>query len=111
MEINLKKKKILANTNNLFSWRNDDIKFVDDYGSIILEVTRKANGEELKKQQKKNKKATEPAKAKTECDTFLGKTKNEEKNIYQQMFRDHFVSQTPLYLTNAVVMNLKMIGL
>ena len=101
----------MANTNNLLSWRNDDIKFVDDYGSIILEVTRKAIGEELNKQQKKNKKAKEPAKAKTKWDTFLRKTKNEEKNINEQIFRDHFVSQTLSYLTNVVVMNLKMIRL
>ena len=29
---------------------------------------------------------------------FLNKIKNEEKNIKQQIFRDYFLDQTPLYL-------------
>ena len=32
----------MSNINILFNGRNDAIKFVDDYGSMILEVLRKA---------------------------------------------------------------------
>ena len=46
----------MANINKLFNGRNDAIKFVDDYGSMILEGKRKATGEEPE---------TEPSKAKT----------------------------------------------
>ena len=38
LEINLKDKKTMANINKLFNGRNDAIKFVDDYGSMILEA-------------------------------------------------------------------------
>ena len=61
MEINLKNKKKLIslisfninklnkpNINKLFNRRNDAIKFVDDYGSMILEAKRKAAEEEPK---------------------------------------------------------------
>ena len=41
MEINLKNKKNLTNINKLFNGRNDATKFVDDYGSTILEAKRK----------------------------------------------------------------------
>ena len=37
-----KQKKTLANINKLFKGRNDAIKFVDDYGSIILKAKRNA---------------------------------------------------------------------
>ena len=36
------KEKTLANINLLFNGRNDAIKFVEDYGSMILEAKRKA---------------------------------------------------------------------
>ena len=48
MEINLKnkkkkkKKKTLAKVNTIFIGRNDAIKFVNDYDSMILEAKRKA---------------------------------------------------------------------
>ena len=38
LEINLKEQKTMANINKLFNGRNDAIKFVDDYGSMILEA-------------------------------------------------------------------------
>ena len=48
MGINLKNKKIsLANINMVFKGRNEAIKFVDDYASMILEAKRKADEEEL----------------------------------------------------------------
>ena len=46
----------MANINKLFNGRNDAIKFVDDYGPMILEAKRKAAEEEPK---------PEPTKAKT----------------------------------------------
>ena len=46
----------MANINELFDGRNDAVKFVDDYGSMILKAKRKAAEEELK---------PEPTKAKT----------------------------------------------
>ena len=39
-----KDKKALANINKLFNGRNDAIKFVDDYCSMILAAKRKAAG-------------------------------------------------------------------
>ena len=49
MEINLKnKKKTLVNINKLFNGKNDAIKFVDYYVSMILEAKRKAAEEEPK---------------------------------------------------------------
>ena len=69
MEINLKNKKVLANISKLFNGRNDAIKFVDDYGSMILQTKRKAAEEETEPE-------PEPSKAKT-------KTKKWLKNIYK----------------------------
>ena len=59
MEINLQsqKKRTLANINKLFNKRNDVNKFVDDYGSMILEASREA-AEEVPE--------PEPSKVKTE---------------------------------------------
>ena len=37
-----KTKKTLPNVNILFNGKNDAIKFVEDYGSMILESKRKA---------------------------------------------------------------------
>ena len=38
----LNKKKTLSNINVLFNARNNAIKFIDDYGSMILEAKRLA---------------------------------------------------------------------
>ena len=38
----LNKKKALSNINVLFNARNNAIKFIDDYGSMILEAKRLA---------------------------------------------------------------------
>ena len=38
----LNKKKILANINILFNARNNAIKFIEDYGSMILEAKKLA---------------------------------------------------------------------
>ena len=57
MEINLKNKnsKTLANIDKLFNGRNDAIKFLDDYGSMILEATKKAVKEPTKTKTKRKK--------------------------------------------------------
>ena len=39
----LNKKKPLANINVLFNARNDAVKFIEDYSSMILEAKRLAN--------------------------------------------------------------------
>ena len=36
-------KKTLSNINRLFNGRNDSIKFVEDYGSMILEAKKSNN--------------------------------------------------------------------
>ena len=36
------KRETLSNINILLNWRNDAIKFVEDYGSVILDIKRKA---------------------------------------------------------------------
>ena len=83
MEINLNNsnnKKTLVNINTLFNRRNNAIKFGDDYGSMILEAKRK----ELNHQKQK-------------LDTkifirigwrFINETKNDDKNINEQIFKD-----------------------
>ena len=45
----LNKKKTLANINMLYNARNDAIKFIEDYGPMILEA--KKNWQENKKEQ------------------------------------------------------------
>ena len=56
-----KKKKPLANINKLFHEENDAIKFVDDYGSMILETKKKAVEEELEPEP--SKAGTKPKKS------------------------------------------------
>ena len=92
----------MANINELFNRRNDAIKFVDDYGSMILEAKIK-DGEEPKTTEQEQEateptKATELTKAKSKLEKFLNKTKSEEKTINEQIFRDFFY-ETPSYLT------------
>ena len=54
--INLKSEKALANINNFFNWRNNAIKFVDDYWSMTLEAEKRAaEGEESKSEQEPSK--------------------------------------------------------
>ena len=90
MKINLKnKKKTLTNINKLFKGGNDAIKFVDDYGSMILEAKKKSAEEEPE---------PGPSKAKTKrkksplelCEEFINGIKNDEKNINEQIFKDYF---------------------
>ena len=71
-----------------FNGRNDAIKFVDDYGSVILEAKRKGAEEEPE---------PEPSKVKTKCkrsplkrEEFINKIKNDEKSINEQIFKEYF---------------------
>ena len=95
MEINLKKTtKSLVNINKVFYRRNDAIKFVDDYSSMILEAKRKAAKEEPE---------TKPSKAKTKSplelrEEFINEIKNDEKHINDQIFKKIFFYHTPLFL-------------
>ena len=78
----------MANINKLFNGRNDAIKFVDDYGLMILEAKRKAAEEEPK---------PEPTKAKTKRKKspfelhkkFINEIKNDEKDINEQIFKEY----------------------
>ena len=74
MEINLKDKKKRTNFNKLSNRRNDDIKFVDDYGSMILEANWKATEEEPKPEQT----------WKTE-----NEIKNDEKSLNEKKFKEY----------------------
>ena len=84
-----KQKKKLANINKLFKGRNNAIKFVDDYGSMILEARKKSAEEEPE---------PGPSKAKTKrkksplelCEEFINGIKNDEKNINEQIFKYYF---------------------
>ena len=103
-----KQKKILANINELFNEINNVIKFVDDYCSLVLETKRMAGGEEPAT---KPEVATEPIKVRTKSkisliklrEEFLNKTKNEEKSMQEQIFRDYF------FLSNSIIFNKRFI--
>ena len=43
---NAEQRKTLANINMLYNARNDAIKFIEDYGSVILEAKKIARGQE-----------------------------------------------------------------
>ena len=50
MDLNLKiKKNTLANINKLLNGRNDAIRFLDDFGSMILEAKRKVAEEKVER--------------------------------------------------------------
>ena len=81
MKINLKnEKKTLANIDKGFNGRNDGIKFVDGYVSIILEAKRKKAEEEPKPESSKAK--TKRKKSPLELHKeFISETKNDENFI------------------------------
>ena len=94
MEINLKnKKKALANINKLFNGRIDGIKFVDDYGPMILEnqKKKKAAEEEPKPEAAKTKTKTKREKSSFELhEKFINQIKSDKKNINEQLFKEYF---------------------
>ena len=77
----------------LFNGRNQAIKFIEDYGSMILEAKRKAVGEE-------------PVIIKLN-EEFLNEIENEEKNIYQQIFKEYFKYHSPLFLVKDLHKNIQ----
>ena len=81
MKINLKyEKKTLANINKRFKGRIDAIKFVDDYGSIILEAKRKEAEEEPKPEPSKGKSKHKKSPLDLHKE-FTSETKNDENSI------------------------------
>ena len=82
-----KQKNTLANINKLFDGRNDTIKFVDDYNSMILEAKRKAAEEQLELEpwNAKTKHKKSPLEFQRE---FYNETENDEKNINEQIFKE-----------------------
>ena len=79
----------MANINRLFIGRNDAIKFVDDYGLMILEAISKAVEEEPKPEPTKSK--TKHKKSPLELhEKFINEIKNDEKNINEQIFKEYF---------------------
>ena len=87
----------MANINNLFNGRNDTIKFVNDYGLMILEAERKAAEGEPKPESTKAK--TKRKKSLFEMhEKIINEFKNNEKNINEQVFKEYFFYHTPLFL-------------
>ena len=79
----------MGDINKLFNRRNNAIKFLDDYGSMILEAKRKAVDEEPKSETTKAK--TKRKKSPFELhEKFLNEIKNDEKNINEQIFKEYF---------------------
>ena len=92
--MNLKnKKKTLANINKLFNGKNDAIKFVDYYVSMILEAKRKA-AEEEPKLKAKTKRKESPFEL---HEKFINKIENDQKNINEQMFKEYVFYRTRLF--------------
>ena len=105
MEINLKNKiKTLVNINKLFNGRNDPIKIVDGYASIILEAKRKTAEEEPEPvpSKAKTKRKNSPLELREE---FINKIENEEKNINEQIFKEYFYDHIPLFLAKELYSN------
>ena len=83
-----KTKKALVKINTLFNGKNNAVKIVDNYGSMILEAKRKAAEEEHK---------SDPTKAKTKRkkspfewhEKFINEIKNNEKNLNEQIFKKY----------------------
>ena len=69
--------------------RNDAIRFVDDYGSMILEAKKKAAEEEPKPEPSKLKTKRKKSPFKLH-ENFINEIKNDEKNINEQMFKEDF---------------------
>ena len=84
----------MVNISKLVNRRNDPIKFVDDYGSMIVEAKRKATEEEPESE-------PEPSKAKTKRklhQKFINEIRNCGKIRNEQIFKEYFFYRTPLFL-------------
>ena len=81
----------MANINKLFNGRNNAIKLVYEYGSMIPEAKKKKAAEEEPK--------PEPTKAKTKRKKspfelhkkFINEIKNEKKYINEETFKQYFL--------------------
>ena len=78
----------MGNINKFFNGRNDAIKFVDDYGSMTLEAKRKAA--EGRPEPQPSKVKTKVKSSPLECEEFINKIKNDEKNINELIFEEYF---------------------
>ena len=84
----------LVNISKLVNRRNDPIKFVDDYGSMIVEAKRKTTEEEPESE-------PEPSRAKTKRQLhqkFINEIRNCGKIRNEQIFKEYFFYRTPLFL-------------
>ena len=68
----------MANINKFFNGRYDAIKFVDDYGSMILEAKTKAAEEEPEPEPSKEKTKRKKSSLKLR-EEFINEIKNNEK--------------------------------
>ena len=85
----------MANINNLFNVQNDTIKFVDDYGTMILEAKRNRLKKNLSQNhQSKSKGKKSPLELREE---FINEIKNDEKNINKQIFEKYFLSHSIIF--------------
>ena len=91
MEINLKNKKTLPNSNNNkpFSGRNDAIKFVGNCDSMILKAKRKGAGAQLPAETSKANSRIKKSPLEL-CEDFIDETKTDEKNINEQISKEYF---------------------
>ena len=85
----------MANANKLFDERNDAIKFVDDYGSMILEAKRKTTDEEPEPEPEPSKPRTKRKKSPLQLhEEYINEIKNDEKNINEKIFKECFLSNS-----------------
>ena len=83
----------MADIDKIFNERNDAIKFVDDYGSMIPEVKIKTAEEP----------EPEPSKAQTKCkksplrEEFINNIKNDEKIQMSKYLKNIFLSYSIIF--------------
>ena len=94
----------MVNISKLVNRRNDPIKFVDDYGSVIVEAKRKATEEEPESE-------PEPSKAKTKRklhQKLINEIRNCGKIRNEQIFKEYFFYHTPLFLVKELYNRIKI---
>ena len=92
----------MANTNKLFNGRNDVIKFVDDYSSMIIEAKRKIAEEELKPELTKTK--TKRKKSPFALhEKLINEIKNDEKIIHEQIFKEYFFISYSIIFSKKII--------
>ena len=82
----------MANANKLFDERNDAIKFVDDYVSMILEAKRKTADEEPEPEPEPSKARTKRKKSPLQLhEEYINEIKNDEQNINEKICKEYFL--------------------